>query len=133
MKSACCVLIPRDGKYLAVSRRWNDKAWGMPGGKVDDEETFFGAACRELFEETGVRASNASLLAFYEGTSAGDNDFCVTTYLWIDKPISDEILIAEDGLRLTWLTEEELSDPKISPFAVYNRCVFAALKERYGS
>lgn len=52
------VLIMKDGKVLAVARRNDPNQWGMPGGKVDPNETEEEAAVRECFEETGLRIWN---------------------------------------------------------------------------
>ena len=41
---------------------------------------------------------------------------------------SDSELKPEKGLALDWKSEEELCDPSISPFANYNKRVFAALR-----
>ena len=35
-----------------------DKIWGIPKGKVDEEESLLGAAKREFFEETNLKAPN---------------------------------------------------------------------------
>ena len=50
------VLIPRaDGKVLACSRKDDENAFGLPGGKVDKSDlSLLGAALRELEEETGI-------------------------------------------------------------------------------
>lgn len=66
----------------------------------------------------------------YVGPCAGDRDYWVTTYLFVDPyPVQDSELQAENGLLLDWKTEAELSDDAVSPFASYNRRVFAALKQ----
>lgn len=130
MRSAACVLCWRDGKYLALSRRNDDTRWGMPGGKIDANETNAEGAAREFMEETGVFCTSLQLEPLFCGTSAGDKDFWVTTYLWIDVPVGDHELKPEAGLSIGWRTEEELCDEAISPFAVYNRRVFAAMRER---
>lgn len=54
MKYATCVLIPQDGKFLAISRRNDTTLWGLPGGKCDALETNVECAQRELKEETGI-------------------------------------------------------------------------------
>ena len=44
---------PKTGKYLAVNES-RDRGWWIPGGAVDDGETFIMGAHRECFEEAGV-------------------------------------------------------------------------------
>ncbi len=51
---AVLVLIVSDSKVLAVSRRGEDTAWSLPGGKVEPKETLHQACVREVFEETGL-------------------------------------------------------------------------------
>ena len=54
--AACCLILSDDGQVLAVSRKDDPSAFGMPGGKVDPGETAMQAAARELQEETGLTA-----------------------------------------------------------------------------
>lgn len=48
------VLIIKDGLILAVARRKDPNDFGLPGGKVDPDESEKEAAARECFEETGL-------------------------------------------------------------------------------
>ncbi|PJD95419.1 MAG: NUDIX hydrolase [Parachlamydia sp.] len=54
--SACYIEI--DDKLLLLRRasgKLEEHSWGVPGGKIEKEETPEQAAYRELFEETGIQ------------------------------------------------------------------------------
>jgi ADP-ribose pyrophosphatase YjhB (NUDIX family) len=53
---AVTALIERDGEVLSVSRKTDPNAKGLPGGKVEPNESLESAMCRELLEETGLVA-----------------------------------------------------------------------------
>ncbi|MDQ1037757.1 8-oxo-dGTP diphosphatase [Streptomyces sp. V3I8] len=51
--------IVRSGDRILLGLRANtfgEGTWGLPGGHLELGETLMGAACRELEEETGIRA-----------------------------------------------------------------------------
>lgn len=52
---AACILAtdPSTNLVLGVSRKTNHSLFGLPGGSVEDNETFIDGALRELKEETG--------------------------------------------------------------------------------
>lgn len=52
-QAAGCFVWVND-EFLVLFRR-KDGTWGIPGGKVEEDETYEKAAWRELFEETGIR------------------------------------------------------------------------------
>lgn len=57
-----------DGKILAVSRKDNHSDMGLPGGKVEENESFEEAAIREMKEETGLTIYNLIFIkrSFYK-------------------------------------------------------------------
>jgi len=55
------VLLNKHGKIFTGERIDNPGAWQMPQGGVDAGEDLKTAALRELFEETGVKASKVTI------------------------------------------------------------------------
>lgn len=128
---AVCVILPKaDGTLLAVSRRNDDTRWGVPGGKVDPGETHVAAAVRECGEEVGLTLEPSLLLPVYTGFCPGPgprDSFWVTTYLYLGDVEQLGIGTPEPGLTIRWAPSQDLSDPKHSPFADYNRRALEAV------
>lgn len=61
LKAACVVLENEIGQVLVFKRTDNGK-YGLPGGGVEENETFEQAAIRETYEETGIRVGLSKLL-----------------------------------------------------------------------
>jgi 8-oxo-dGTP diphosphatase len=56
IQAAGGLVLDADGRVAVVHRpRYDD--WSLPKGKLDEGETFEEAALREVWEETGLRAS----------------------------------------------------------------------------
>jgi 8-oxo-dGTP diphosphatase len=100
---------------LGVSRKDDHALYGLPGGKVDDNETTYEAMVREVFEETGLVVHNAVPIFFRE--EAG---FLAVVYLvthWSGQIATQELA------KVEWIDFEVL---KQGAFPAYN----AALEQQ---
>lgn len=112
-QAACVLIQDDDGRVLAVSRKDDPTAFGLPGGKVDAGETASDAAVRELEEETGLIVTNLKqIYVRYD-----EDGFRCTTFI---GKISGEINTDEGGV-VRWVDPETLF---AGPFGDYNRNLF---------
>ena len=116
MLAATVLIIADDGKVLAVSRRDDPTAFGLPGGKVDPGETPAEAAARELEEETGLTATNLKPVFVRE---EGDG-YTTTTFV---GHVTGNIRTDEEGV-VRWVHRDVLFN---GPFGEYNKKLFAKL------
>lgn len=114
---AAVVLVRRaDGKVLAVSRKDDPNAFGLPGGTVEPGERVEDAAVRELKEETGL-----TLLEPIEAFSSLDaTGYHTTTFL---GKVSGSVSTSEKGV-VAWVDPQQLID---GPFGEFNKRLFATL------
>lgn len=63
-----CLIRDELGRFLLVKISYAHKKWTLPGGGVEEDESFSQAAIRELREETGIELANLQLFGEYEGT-----------------------------------------------------------------
>lgn len=125
--AVCCLLMRDDGRMLAISRGTDTSSWGLPGGKVEANETLDVAVVRETFEESGyVIAAPQSV---YTGFVPGETDYICTTF------IGRIVAHAPDAPRsvpfegnVGWVSPGVLAT---GPFAEYNKALFAHLNIRW--
>ncbi|WP_431222662.1 NUDIX hydrolase [Serratia sp. L9] len=98
------------GKFLIVEETINNKAlWNQPAGHLEADETLIQAAERELWEETGIRATPQSFLRMHQWI-APDH----TAFLRFSFVIELENQLPTDPQdrdidRCLWLTAKEIS------------------------
>ena len=118
--TAAAVLLVRDGAVLAISRRDNHAAFGLPCGKIEPGEQPKFAAVRELLEETGLSVSIMHMRHLYTGW---DGAHVVATYHATDP--GTEIVQTPEGV-VTWAGWPTVLN---GPFGEYNRAVRAAFDD----
>lgn len=111
LKKAATIFICQDKKVLACSRKDNHNSFGLPGGKLELDETFEQAAIRELFEETGITAKDLKFVFERQ-----DEEFIVRTF--IPGTFSGKIKANPEEGTVRWVSFEE---PCNGSFAEYNK------------
>lgn len=115
-----------DGRVLLGRRRDNGE-WAMPGGGAEEGGSFAATAIDELFEEVGLRADRADLIAFASVSEPEDHVIRypggdVTHYFglwfvlrrWEGVPAADGDELVEVG----WFDRAELPEPLMHSSAV---------------
>lgn len=124
VKYAVCALITRNNKseleVLAVSRKNDRTAFGLPGGKVDQGETIEKALVRELWEETGLTAK--TFKPVFERQSEGETDY--HTYTYVITSYEGHVIQRPNEGTTEWVSIQTLLD---GPFGRYNRELFRKL------
>ena len=61
-KETSCGVIVTDGQRILLGHATRSPRWDIPKGVAEPGEDFAAAACRELFEETGLTAPEPELI-----------------------------------------------------------------------
>ena len=130
MRQAAVMLIVCNGFILSVSRRNNPAKFGLPGGKVEENETPQAAAIRETFEETGVKVNSCDLIFIRmepKDSPEGEdfNTHCFYATSWEGTPSN-----SEEGI-VKFLSYEELISSEMGAFPEYNELTFDKFNELY--
>lgn len=98
---------PNTGKVLVQNRILSWKGPAFPGGHVEDGESFYDSAVREVKEETGLRISNlkACGTVHYFDQETG-NRFLV--FLYRTTEFEGELMETCPEGNHVWMTVEEL-------------------------
>ena len=114
--AVCALVLNSEGLILGVSRKDDHTAFGVPGGKVEDNETVVEALHREMLEETGYHIIVDNELPFVSDVDG------YTTATFKVKIDTDAIQhsITETGV-VKYVSKQTLLD---GPFGQYNKQLF---------
>ena len=113
LSAGATVIVIKDNKIL-LNLRSDTKTWGIPGGALELGESLEETACRELYEETGLRADSVELLTvlsgkdFYFEYPNGDKLYSVVA-LFLAEDISGDLKITDgESLMLQYFSPHNL-------------------------
>lgn len=97
------------GKFLIVEETINRKAlWNQPAGHLEADETLVQAAERELWEETGIRATPQSFLRLHQWIAPDRTPFLRFCFvIELERQLPTEPHDSDIDLCL-WLSAEEI-------------------------
>lgn len=99
---AALVFLYKDGKVLAIKRN-EQKGYGLPGGKINQDECPEFAAIRECFEETGLVVS-----VYVPSAYAGLDEEGHIVKTFRGEIVTSGIPLTSDEGEPVWISPEEL-------------------------
>ena len=103
-------IIEKDNKILMVKEAKNKcyGKWNVPAGHLEDGETIFEGAIREIFEETGCKVRLKKMLPILS-VEIENTKFMIITFTTelLEEKISFN---KEEILDVNWISKEELKN-----------------------
>ena len=114
---------PENGQeVLSVSRKDDHAKLGLPGGKVEVEETLISGLCREVREELGLTLDPNCIEFLFQDW---DTDYDTLTYAYSGVlSLPETPYINKEGAKVEFIPAGKLIDPAHSPFSEYNLKMF---------
>ena len=109
------LLTDQDGKILILKRSTDSKTnpgkWELPGGKVNQNESFDHALIREVYEETNIK------IALEHVVGASEQNLHIIRAVHIimsGKIIEDDLNLSNEHEGYAWVFIETLSDYELA-------------------
>ncbi|MCW5850442.1 MAG: NUDIX hydrolase N-terminal domain-containing protein [Anaerolineae bacterium] len=102
-----------EGQILLIQRA-DDGLWAMPGGALDVGETAAEGACREAWEETGLRVRATALIGVYDSRFCGTrSSWHLYQFVFLCEPVEGELTPSHETPDVRWFDPDAL--PPLSP------------------
>jgi len=122
------IITNKDGNFLVgrhpdLERKPYPGLWDMPGGKVEENETFEDALKREVKEETGFEVTSATLVAVFHHFRSSFKP-CASPLTVPGIGICYKIEVTGDFKPteledMHWASVEELAELELTPWCDY--------------
>ena len=114
-------VIQEVGRILLVqeAKQENRERWNLPGGHLEENETLYQGALREVFEETGLHVVLEGLIGIYTTVRPGYQAF---RFVFAAPHPGGEAFAGDDILAVRWATLTEaatLTDAEIVSPAMF--------------
>lgn len=90
-KRVSCGVIVTDGERILLGHATRSPRWDIPKGLAEPGELLAAAAVRELFEETGLRASETDLQDLGVHAYLRDKDLALFRWVPATMPVVDQL------------------------------------------
>lgn len=128
-KASVMLILNKEGLILGVSRRNDSSKFGLPGGKLEVQETPMEAGIRETIEETGIKV-NSCVEIYKRVEPAGSPDgFPFYTYCFYATDWEGTPTDSDEGV-VKWCKSEDLTGDT-GAFSEYNRITLVKFKEMF--
>ncbi len=127
IKSTVALIFHKENKHyptdviLGVSRKYDHNDFGLPGGKLEEGETYEECICREVKEETGLTVTSCKEIFERSGIHKGREIFGKTFLCEVEGEIhTDEPHVVK------WVDWDTLFN---GSFGEYNKALFDHLNK----
>lgn len=110
MSGAIVVILNEKDELLVLKRphfvKWAPNQWGLPGGKIEPDETPLQAAVREVREETTLEVEDLRL---------GDPDLKDPVVVYYTRKYRGSVELDFEHTDFKWASREELTKLDLAP------------------
>lgn len=115
--SGDAAIFDQQGRILLIQRK-DDGLWAMPGGAFEVGETPAEGACREAWEETGLKVEPVGLSGVYDSRLwNARSPFHLYQFVFLCRPRDgdQEPRVTDETLDVRWCTEQEAAILPLDP------------------
>lgn len=114
------VMVVGGGKLLLLKSWLGDGDWGLPGGGAKLRESLESAACRELFEESGIIANPSQLKPLGDYVHNRHGLKFNAYFFWLELPSRPELVLPRSEISDGgWFDAEELKSVNLNTDAAH--------------